>query len=611
MPFLLVRSAARTPRLDRNRIARVRVGSSIGAPSALPKHGKLGRMIRLAGMPSKSAFVRIDLPAISLIALLAVLLYLPFLQNPLVFDDRVFFFGNTFAYFATHPIGLLPRAPAYFSLAAIEVLSGRIEAHRLLGLLLHLACGLALYGLTRELLLATVRRGGQDIDETAYRRVVASALFAAGTFALHPAAVYAAGYLVQRSIVLSTLFGLLSLWVLLRAMQDNRSAGTIAAAVLFSLAVLAKEHSILLPLAAVPLAYVATADSKARIKHVLLYWVASAPAAVIVFLMLRQILGQPYEPHVDAISSQSLSVDGVEGESATWPVSAVAQFGLFFKYVALWIWPDTHRMAIDLRFDPMASWSLAWTGMKIAAFVAWGTIAAMMLRRGGRAAVTGFGMLYAWMLFLVELSVLRFQEPFVIYRSYLWAPGVGIAVAAALDAVGTRLALTAFALLCPLLLYQAHDRLVTLSDPLLLWEDAAAKLSDAPVPWGSRVLYNLGREYLYAQQPDKALATADRCMATYPRAHHCVYARGAILFQGGKYEQALTDFLAAGVIDPKSGITQHRIGLALEKLGRMDDAKERYRKAWTLGYRGGEMELGRLGVTTSARPSDRGARATP
>ncbi|OGA17530.1 MAG: hypothetical protein A3I63_05680 [Betaproteobacteria bacterium RIFCSPLOWO2_02_FULL_66_14] len=556
-------------------------------------------MIRKPFWSAKGVPIHIDVAAIALLAFLTGLLYLPFLHNPLVFDDHVFFFGNKFAYFATHPFGLLPRAPAYFSLAAVEVLFGRIELHRLLSLLLHLACALALYGLTRELLLVTSRRGGRRLGEAEYRRVVACSLFAAGTFALHPASVYAAGYLVQRSIVLSTLFGLLSLWVLLRAMQDNRSAGTIAAAVLFSLAVLAKEHSILLPLVALPLAYLATADSKARIKHVLLYWVASAPAVAIVFLMLRQILGQPYEPHVDAISSQSFSVDGVEGISLTWPFSAATQLGLFFRYVALWIWPDTHRMAIDLRIDLAASWSLAWGGLKIAAFVIWGAIAAMMLRRGGRAAVAGFGLVYAWILFLVELSVLRFQEPFVIYRSYLWAPGIVIAVAAAVDALGTRVALGAFALVVPLIFYQAHDRLGTFSSALLLWEDAAARLPDEPVPWGSRVLYNLGREYLYTEQPDKALAVADRCMAIYPRAHHCLYARGAILYQMGRYEQALTNFRAAAVVEPKSGITQHRIGLALEKLGRTDEAKERYRKAATLGYRGGQMELGRLSSTAS------------
>jgi len=92
------------------------------------------------------------------IAGLAAALYLPFLGNPLVFDDRIFFSGRLFSYYATHPIGLDLRLPAYFSIVATEVLWGGIATHRGVSLVLHIACALALYRLLVVLQRAALPR---------------------------------------------------------------------------------------------------------------------------------------------------------------------------------------------------------------------------------------------------------------------------------------------------------------------------------------------------------------------------------------------------------------------------------------------------------------------
>src|SRR5438874_3572315 len=64
--------------------------------------------------------------AAGFIAGLACGLYWPFLGSPRVFDDWVFFSGQNFSYYATHPFGLELRLPPYFSLAVTEV---RSEEH--------------------------------------------------------------------------------------------------------------------------------------------------------------------------------------------------------------------------------------------------------------------------------------------------------------------------------------------------------------------------------------------------------------------------------------------------------------------------------------------------
>jgi tetratricopeptide (TPR) repeat protein len=276
------------------------------------------------------------------------------------------------------------------------------------------------------------------------------------------------------------------------------------------------------------------------------------------------------------------------------PLSAVTQAGLFFKYLALWLWPDVGGMSLDLRVDFFQTWSPGWITLKVSAFAAFGALGLLLLRRGGRAGLAGFGMLYTWILFLVEFSAVRFQEPMVLYRSYLWAPGILLALAALLSAVPLRAALGASALAIPLLFYQAHDRLTTFSRSLFLWEDAVAKLPAAPVPWGSRTLYMLGREYVYSGQADKAAVIADRCMAQYPDTVHCYYARGVVHFLQKEYGQALPYLSRAVELQPQSGIAHHRLGLNLEQLGRVQEAKAEYRRAVDLGYEGAQYEIDRL-----------------
>jgi tetratricopeptide (TPR) repeat protein len=203
-------------------------------------------------------------------------------------------------------------------------------------------------------------------------------------------------------------------------------------------------------------------------------------------------------------------------------------------------------------------------------------------------------MLYAWILFFAEFSTARFQEPFVLYRSYLWAPGILIAVIATLSALPLRAAMTASVLAIPLLLYQAHDRLVTFSSSFLLWEDAVTKLPAKPIPWGSRTLYMLGREYAYGGQPDKAIEIAEKCLNQYPDTVHCYYARGVIHYLQGQYDLAYRYLVRAVELQPDSAIGHHRLGLVLEHLGRPREAKAEYRRASDLGFKAANFEIKRL-----------------
>jgi tetratricopeptide (TPR) repeat protein len=540
--------------------------------------------------------------AMGLVAALACGLYWPFLDNPRVFDDWVFFSGAGFSYYATHPLGIGARLPAYFSLAVTEVLAGSMEAHRIVSLAFHVICSLALYKLIYDLLRATRLSDGTDSAPRERANAAGWAFVGAAAFAIHPVAVYGAGYLVQRTIVLATLFSLLSIVLFVRGLARGNHADAISAGLVYSMAVLSKEHSILLPAAAVLALFLVKAERRYAFRHAAIYLVACFPAAILAVLLRTTLLGTAYEPDYGGVATQ---LEGVFGHAITdysLSLSAATQAGLFFKYLSLWLWPDAGAMSLDLRVDFFRTWSAGWIVLKGSAFVGFGALGFLLLRRGGKAGLAGFGMLYTWVLFLVEFSAGRFQEPLVLYRSYLWAPGVFIALVALLSAVPLRIVLAALVVAVPLLFYQAHGRLVTFSSSLLLWEDAVAKLPETPVPWGSRTLYMLGREYVYNGRPDEAIEIAERCMKQYPDTVHCYYSRGAIHFLLGEFQLALPYLSRAVELRPDIGIGHHRLGLVLERLGRLREAKTEYRRASDLGFDGAEYEIKRL-ESPGAKPA--------
>lgn len=515
---------------------------------------------------------------LALATALACALYLPFLSNPRVFDDLVFYSGLRFSEYAMSPFGAGVRFPAYFSLAWVETMFGRMEAHRIVGLALHLACGGLVYLLLRELRLS---------------RLVA--VGAAAAFLVHPAAVYAAGYLMQRTIVLAALFALASVVIFVRGLREQRLTVALPAAIAYAMAVLSKEHAILLPavaLAAIPL----VAPPRAfALRYAGLYAALCLPAAVAVVLFARAIIGTPYEGQFEAVTAEVVASQGGSGRvELPWIGSAVAQAALFFRYAAAWLLPMTSAMAIDVKVDFAALWSPWVAAPALAGFAAWGATAAWLLLRRPAFAVLGFGLGWAWLLFLSEFAVMRYQEPFVLYRAYLWAPGFLILGAFALERLPRRLlpALLVSALL--FLALQARDRLQTFSSTLALWEDAAAKLPERAVPGAWRTYYMLGREYLYAERPQRAVQVVERCMALYPESSDCRFARAAIHMQAEEFSEALPHLVRTIELAPKSGAARHHLGLVLENLGCVDEAKAQYRVSSKLGFVGGAYRLMRL-----------------
>ena len=87
-------------------------------------------------------------------------------------------------------------------------------------------------------------------------------------------------------------------------------------------------------------------------------------------------------------------------------------------------------LSADMRFDFVHIWSSWWIFPKAFLFFISPLVAIYFLRKKGLIALFCCGYLYSWFLFMTELAAVRFQEPFVLYRSYLWAPGYAMMLAA-------------------------------------------------------------------------------------------------------------------------------------------------------------------------------------
>jgi tetratricopeptide (TPR) repeat protein len=549
------------------------------------------------------------LVGVGVIAGLASGLYLPFLANPPVFDDLGFFSGELFSYYATHPFGLELRVPPYFSLAIVQVFWGSMEAHRVVSLAFHVAAALALYRLIYDLLRYARERTG--MQPAAGLEAHAPAIIAAGAFAVHPVAVYGAGYLIQRMTVLATLFSLISIILYVRGLARRSHVDAISAALLYSLAILSRETAVTLPAVAAAAGLIAGVERRFALRHAALYLASCVPAALLVTMLVKGKIGTTYEPGFDLISVQIVQAGAAAAIESPWLESVVTQAGLFFRYLAHWIVPDTSAMSIDLRVDFAGAWPAAVRFLAVAGFAGYGVAGLyLLMRRNAMARVAGFGLLFPWILYFPEFTTIRFQEPFVLYRSYPWASGLLVLAAAGLARLPVRVAIAIALAVLPILFYQAHEQLRTFSSRLALWENAAAKLPREAVPGGSRTLYNLGREYLYAGRAQDAIAVAERCLAEYPGAYDCHMARGSIHLHLEEYRRALPHFVRAIGLRTGSGAARHHLGVAMESLGCLEEAKEQYRISAKLGFQAARHRLSRLdapgsGLLSPVRPKPR------
>lgn len=527
------------------------------------------------------------LPLCLMLILAVSLLYGNFLKNPLIFDDEEFFsdadalrqFGGALFHFS---LRWLPYASFgwTYNLFGLDIFWMRLG-----NLLLHAANAVVLFVFLRVLFNAVLVNRAEVPTSSHVLSGTWFAFFAALIFALHPAAVYGAAYLMQRSILMATLFGLLTLLAYLQGLILNRPVLFAVAAAFYFLAVFSKEHSIMVPGVALALTFLLRKPSPELFKKFLLpFFVVLAIIGATIALKLKGVLGSPYEPWANEIFLQLAESRGSNDIADAYLLSVLTQSFLFFKYLALWIIPNPGWMSIDMR-EPFAAGFVAWPHtLGWIGFIVYGVVGARLLFARGRKGLFGFALLFPWILFMTELSSVRIQEPFVLYRSYLWMGGMLAALPLLFGKLGAKPAFALLLAASALLFALSWNRLVTFSDPLLLWDDAEKLVHDKTNLSGTdRIYYNRGTSYGQTGLRPQAINDFSRAIEISPRNVIAHGNRAAAYYEEGRFYEALLDFEKTIAMDPGNQKAYLGRGLCYEALGMRNSALPDFAKSCELG----------------------------
>lgn len=513
--------------------------------------------------------------AAALLAAAVLALYAGTLRNPLVFDDAALTEEFLVAYGASD-FHLDLRRFAYATFGwTWRLLGPDFVWLRMGNVLMHAASAVALYAFAWRLLRAL-------LPGEAPARLRTAALGGAALFALHPMAVYGVAYLMQRSILMATLFGLVSLILFLEGLLRRRQGWFYASAAAYFVAVFSKEHCVMLPAVAAAIAVLVRGASWRLARELAAPAALFAGIAVFVVLKQRGLLGATYEPFAQAAIAQLSesqaapapgSVAPAAGEGAAlFAASVVNQGWLFFRYLLLWVipWPDW--MSIDLRVAFPGGW-LAWPQTAgFVAWLAWPAAALFLLRQGHRAGLAGLAMLAPWLLGLTEFSAVRLQEPFVLYRSYLWMCLLALLPAAALSCVAVRRAALLAAVAGALLAAASVERLGTFSSELAVWEDAVRKVTDERAPLAERPLRHRGIAHFRAGSYEAAQRDFDEVVRRNARDPENWLARGTLHMRTARSAEALADFDRALQLAPGHAEVLGRRCVVLMRVKRLDEA---------------------------------------
>ncbi len=504
-----------------------------------------------------------------------------FLGNPLVFDDYVIFDRLIL----DHADLLSHFTLRWFPYASLD-LTWRLAGVNLFwlhlgNLLLHAANAVVLFVLLRALF--TVSLPAAD-TQTGALSTTWWAFFAALMFALHPVAVYGTAYLVQRSILMGTLFSLLSWCAYFQGLVRHKPGWFVAAVVFYFVAVFSKEHSIMAPGIALAGTFLLRQPSRALLRQIWWPFLLFALVGLGIVLQSRNLLWSAYEPDAVAMLAQLSESRGTVDMANAYPLSVLTQTALFFKYLALWVVPYPGWMSIDMR-EPFATSLVAWPQMLGGlGFVLYGMVGLRLLFIRGRQGLVGLAMLFPWILFATELASVRIQEPFVLYRSYLWMGGLFALLPVLLGRLSPRLAVTAMLLASVLLIPLSWNRLQTFSTPLLLWDDAETLVRDKSSRTNPfRIYYNRANAYGKAGLRQEAINDYGKAMQLNPGVAEMYNNRGFTYLEQGQHTKALLDFNQAIALNRNHAKAYIGRGFVFESFKSTDAALENFAKSCALG----------------------------
>jgi protein O-mannosyl-transferase len=244
--------------------------------------------------------------------------------------------------------------------------------------------------------------------------------------------------------------------------------------------------------------------------------------------------------------------------------------------------PDPAWMSVDMR-EPFALSLFGWDTLGFVAFLAYFCAAVWLLLKQGRMGLLGFALLFPWILFLTELSTVRIQEPFVLYRSYLWMPGLFAALPVVFGWVSSKKTFIFLGVVSLLLIPLTLNRLHTFSTNLLLWDDAEKLVRNKQRVFGAeRIYFNLGTELGQVKRYEEAITAFNKAITAHP--FDFMYGnRATAYFSLGRYREALRDYNRAIALNPNNPNSYNGRALTYRALGNSAAAQDDFTKSCSLG----------------------------
>jgi len=442
------------------------------------------------------------------LAVIVLTLYALSFGNGLIFDDQRLTDGTIFGQYGALN-QLRPRWLSYGSFVWVQDMFGAgWSKQRVFNVLLHLGTAFAVYRLLKILIERTEFPSGVRTAVHFEQSRTLALRIGVALFALNPVAVYAVAYLIQRSIVMAALFVALACLGFVRGLVDRKPVWFVVAFVCYLLAVLSKEHAVMAIALAVPLyAFVQRPGIQRMLMVSAVAAVVLIVAGAVLFRTYGSILGTAFDETSRAYVLQLEQIQpGIS--SHLYPLSVFNQATRFFQYGFLWFIPNVTQMSIDIRPGfpltllgwPQTAGVLAYLALLVGS--GW-----LVFRRSDALGLAALCVLLPAVLFVTEFATVWLQDPFVLYRSYLWALTIPGLIALLLIRLKPKaLYVLGIALAC-LFAGLTAERLRSLRDPLSVWADAAEKVdskasANAVGRW--RPMLNLGAAYVETSAIDTA-----------------------------------------------------------------------------------------------------------
>jgi tetratricopeptide (TPR) repeat protein len=344
---------------------------------------------------------------------------------------------------------------------------------------------------------------------------------------------------------MATLFTLLMWLSVLRGLKYNSATWFWASVIFYALALLSKEHAIMAPAVSVAIALLwwrtksVGSIKPPLVKHLISVLISYALIGIYTILLLKGVIGKTYEIQGADMASQLQLIN----QGSIYQFSILNQAALFFKYMALWLVPNPLWMSIDIRV-PFVTTFFTWPQtLGLVAFVLYPIVGSALLWRGGRLGILGFALLAPWLMYATEISTVRIQEPFVLYRSYLWFAPAFASFAIIFDQLHKRKTVIILISISLLLYPLAFDRLRTFSHPFMLWDDAA-RLMDGKsgLPGLERIYVKYGNQLRKAGLPELAIVEQTKAINVRNDFIYSYNERGLAFLDLKQYQNALNDF---------------------------------------------------------------------